>query len=84
MFTGTNEGLELTDAARDVLHSLGNKWIETHNTNLVDFVPAPGPYVIDGQELLQVSKLYDDILGAFLTGLISSNDSRFRELRLPG
>ena len=84
IFAAKRAELEVTATAQNLLRSLGNGWIEIHDLNLVDSVPAPGPYMTNGRELLEVFRLYDDTQGAFMTGLISDADAGYKELCLSG
>lgn len=72
IFTGATDGpsLEVTPAAKRLLDSLGNKWVEVLGKNGVDDKLPPGPYLVVKQLLLDISRLYDDFQGAFMTGLI--------------
>ena len=77
IFTGLTDGtcVDISPAAHQLLESLGNSWIETLDTNDIDKTPPPGPYVTAGQHLLEVFRLYDDVQGAFMNGLIPARHS---------
>lgn len=72
IFTGLTNGtcVDVSPAANQLLESLGNSWIETLDTNDIDKIPPPGPYVTAGQHLLEIFRLYDDVQGAFMNGII--------------
>ena len=72
IFTGVTNG-HISQAARKLLESLGNSWIETIDTGGADDIPPPGPYVTAEQHLLEVFRLYNDGQGAFMHGLIPAS-----------
>ena len=67
--------LEVSPAATKLLESLGNRWVQTFDTHDEDDAPPPGPYVTNEHHLLEVFRLYDDVQGAFMNGLISGPES---------
>ena len=72
IFTGVTSGtyVDVSPAAYLLLKSLGNSWIETLDIDDIDQIPPPGPYVAAEQHLLEIFRLYDDIQGAFMNGII--------------
>ena len=74
IFSGVTNGssLEISPAAKELLESLGNSWIEILDVNDGDDTPSPGPYVTAGHHLLEIFRLYDDLQGAFMNGFIST------------
>ena len=72
IFTGVTNG-DISRAARKLLESLGTNWIETLDSDGADDIPPPGPYVTAGQHLLEVFRLYNDVQGAFMHGLIPAS-----------
>ena len=72
IFTGVTNG-HISRAARKLLESLGTSWIETIDTDGTDDIPPPGPYITAGQHLLEVFRLYNDVQGAFMHGLIPAS-----------
>lgn len=77
IFTGvaSEASLKVSPAATKLLKSLGNSWVQTFDTHDQDDAPPPGPYVTDKNNLLEVFRLYDDIQGAFMNGLIWKPES---------
>ena len=76
IFTGMMSGkcVDVSPAANQLLESLGNSWIETLDTDNIDEIPPPAPYVTAGRHLLEIFRLYDDNQGAFMNGLVPARD----------
>ena len=72
IFTGVTNR-DISQAAHKLLKSLGNSWVDTVDTDGADDIPPPGPYVTAGQHLLEVFRLYNDVQGAFMHGLIPAS-----------
>ncbi len=66
---------EISPAANKLLESLGMSWSDILHSNDEDDVPPPGPYVVVGQQLLEIFRLYDDFQGAFMNSLESEPHS---------
>lgn len=77
IFTGKTNGkdVEISLGAKTLLESLGTRWTEVVDTDTADEIPLPGPYITAGQYLLLICRLYDDVSGAFMTGLIPAAQS---------
>lgn len=71
IFTGGTESLQVSPEASDHLASLGTVWTEIENDETVDR-PSPGPYLASERQLWEARRLYDDMQGAFMTGIIPS------------
>ena len=77
IFTGVAGGTspEISPAANELLESLGMSWSDILHPDDEDETPPPGPYVAVGQQLLEIFRLYEDVQGAFMNGLISTSHS---------
>ena len=77
IFTSVTGGTSVTifPAAKKLLESLGTCWVEMLDTDSKDDTPPPGPYVAAGQQLSEIFRLYDDVQGAFVNGLIPTPHS---------
>ena len=73
IFTGVKSGevLDISPGAKEMLVSLGNSWVETVDADDEEKTPPPGPYLVAGRHLLEIYRLYDDIQGAFMNGLVT-------------
>lgn len=70
-FTGGTGSLQVSPKASEHLASLGTVWTEIENDETVE-TPSPGPYLVSGWQLWEARRLYDDMQGAFMTGIIPS------------
>lgn len=77
IFTGVASGasLDISPAANQLLASLGTSWIESFDMDDEDDIPPPGPYFTAGHHLLAIFRVYDDVQGAFMIGLIPTAHS---------
>ena len=62
--------LDIPPAVYKLLESLGTSWVEPLDTDGVDEIPPSAPHVTAGQYLLQFFRIYDDVQGAFIDGII--------------
>ena len=69
------KSVTISPAAKNLLESLGTCWVQMLDTDGKDDTPPPGPYVAAGQQLSEVFRLYDDVQGAFMNGIISKPHS---------
>ncbi len=70
IFIGNESTIDFSHDASDLLKSPGTTWIEFWNANSAGDAPPPGPYLTFEQHLLEVFRLYDDIQGAFMSGIV--------------
>ena len=77
IFTGLTSGtsLDISRAARQLLEWLGTSWVEAYDHEAQDEIPPPGPYFTAEQHLLEIFKLYNDVQGAFINGLMPTSSS---------
>ena len=77
IFIGVKVGarVDISPAACQLLDELGNRWHRTFEMDVIDEAPPPGPYLAAGQSLLEIFRLYDDVQGAFINGLIPTSHS---------
>lgn len=72
IFIGVPSGTspDISPAAYKLLESLGSRCVEPFDTDGADETPPPGPYVTAEQYLLEIFRIYDDVQGAFMNGII--------------
>lgn len=66
IFHGASEDVEIADNAQDFLSKLGTQWIQYMPPTSPAQNLLPGPYVLVGNRLRDVWRLFDDTNGAFM------------------
>ena len=66
----SSSSLDISPSARRLLRSLGTMWLDTIESNFVDDLPLPGPYLVVRRELREIVRLHDDVQGAFIQSLM--------------
>ena len=72
IFTGTITGVDydISPEANEYLRSLGTTWIEVSDDDTGAMIPPPGSYLAMEGRLLEILLLYDDVQGAFMSGVL--------------